>query len=733
MVEGRCDKDYLYYRTPCPWLIIKLLRFCQFYPTCSTTDPKSFDLLFQSIDKIVNNTSVSDSVNKSNADHSILFESISTIITFYSTCPPALRAKSLKLLGKFVSVREPNIRYLGLMSFARLATLHNTPETIKHIQQYIPTVTCSLKDADVSVRRRALDLMFVITDETNVKDVIKSLLTYLPTCDDRLREQMVLKMAVLTEKHSTDKVFYVDTVLKLISLAGDQVPDSVWHRVIVIVTNGQQTDLPKYVAQAMFDIVSSKSAHPKAIAVGSYVLGEFGFLIAEEPGKSGEVQLSVLHGHWSNVDDTTRAIMLTSFAKMRNLYAETSAAIAGVYDRLITSCNVELQQRSSEYKALAALPPDFVEDVLREMPPFDDSKASKLEISIDQEQEDVHDRNVFSKPTAAATENEQTAPPPPTAITTTQQQPNLLVDFDDQPASEAKQTASAGPDSLLDVMSSPSVPAPPALPIAAPPPPPSSSFDAQPAPPLPASLQRAVSVSFARLITQATQAVLFQDAVVKVDLKHEYRGTQGRVMLLLTNVSPEPIEKLKFSLPDAPGLRTSVTEDDRSDSLIEPSKGRKVQIMVEATSSSFEPPNFILSYSSRVGPGGVVSYPLKLPVTCASFTSPLSLDKSTFMSRWNQLPQTESRSIVTCGSEVTQEKMSLVRSVLASLNLSQCPSLDSSTTFSGSGSYRSTSGPQGVLARVESSGNRIRVTIRATKKDTAEEMRKVVSAACGAF
>ena len=63
MVEGRCDKDYLYYRTPCPWLIIKLLRFCQFYPTCSTTDPKSFDLLFQSIDKIVNNTSVSDSVN----------------------------------------------------------------------------------------------------------------------------------------------------------------------------------------------------------------------------------------------------------------------------------------------------------------------------------------------------------------------------------------------------------------------------------------------------------------------------------------------------------------------------------------------------------------------------------------------------------------------------------------------------------------------------------------------
>ena len=51
---------------------------------------------------------------------------------------------------------------------------------------------------------------------------------------------MVLKIAILAEKYATDLRWYVDTIIKLISIAGDFVSDSIWHRVVQIVTNHPQ-------------------------------------------------------------------------------------------------------------------------------------------------------------------------------------------------------------------------------------------------------------------------------------------------------------------------------------------------------------------------------------------------------------------------------------------------------------------------------------------------------------
>lgn len=34
VVENACAPDYFYYKVPCPWLQIKLLRLMQYYPPC---------------------------------------------------------------------------------------------------------------------------------------------------------------------------------------------------------------------------------------------------------------------------------------------------------------------------------------------------------------------------------------------------------------------------------------------------------------------------------------------------------------------------------------------------------------------------------------------------------------------------------------------------------------------------------------------------------------------------
>jgi AP-2 complex subunit alpha len=116
------------------------------------------------------------------------------------------------------------------------------------------------------------------------------------------------------------------------------------------------------------------------VRIAAYVLGEFGFLIAERPGMSGEEQFRILHQHWATSDAQTRAILISTYAKLANLYEECRPLVAPVFARCRNSVDVEIQQRSAEYASMReAFSPEAVEDLLREMPPFEDRRQSALE------------------------------------------------------------------------------------------------------------------------------------------------------------------------------------------------------------------------------------------------------------------------------------------------------------------------------------------------------------------
>jgi len=112
--------------------------------------------------KIVNNTEVTKNVNKNNSDHAILFEAINLIIHYKNAAYEVLRKDIVTLLGKFIEVKEPNIRYLALESMAKLSGVKLSGSLLK---QHLPTILISLRDPDISIRRRALDLMFCLCDQ----------------------------------------------------------------------------------------------------------------------------------------------------------------------------------------------------------------------------------------------------------------------------------------------------------------------------------------------------------------------------------------------------------------------------------------------------------------------------------------------------------------------------------------------------------------------------------------
>lgn len=111
-------------------------------------------------------------------------------------------------------------------------------------------------ERDVSVRQRAADLLYAMCDRTNAQAIVSEMLAYLETADYSIREEMVLKVAVLAEKYALDYTWYVDTILQLIRVAGDYVSDEVWHRVVQIVVNRE--DVQGYAAKTVFEVSCSR-------------------------------------------------------------------------------------------------------------------------------------------------------------------------------------------------------------------------------------------------------------------------------------------------------------------------------------------------------------------------------------------------------------------------------------------------------------------------------------------
>ena len=166
---------------------------------------------------------------------------------------------------------------------AHLAACSSSLEPVKKHQD---TIILSLKDRDISVRRRALDLLYSMCDTTNAKVIVGELVRYLQVADYNLREEMVLKIAILTERFATEVgikmttsmsllineqyEWYVDTILQLISAAGDHVGAEVWYRVVQLVTNNE--DLQSYAAAAVFQHLRGATCHETMIKVGGAAL-----------------------------------------------------------------------------------------------------------------------------------------------------------------------------------------------------------------------------------------------------------------------------------------------------------------------------------------------------------------------------------------------------------------------------------------------------------------------------
>ncbi|KFZ14559.1 hypothetical protein V501_03165 [Pseudogymnoascus sp. VKM F-4519 (FW-2642)] len=617
LVDNEYQPDYLYYKVPCPWIQVKMLRLLQYFPPSDDTHVR--ELLRESLQKILNLAlEMPKNVQQNNAQNAVLFEAINLII--HLDTEHALMKQISSRLGRFIQSRETNVRYLGLEAMTHLAA---RAETLDPIKQHQDIIIGSLKDRDISVRRKGLDLLYSMCDASNAQPIVGELLKFLQNADFAIREEMVLKIAILTEKYATDVQWYVDISLRLIAMAGDHVSDEVWHRVIQIVTNNEELQI--YAAQNTLQYVNAEHCHETLVKIGAYILGEFGHLIAEDKNCSPIEQFLALQGKLQGSSSSTRAIILSSFIKFVNLFPEIKPQLLQVFRVYSHTLDSELQQRACEYLTIACLPTDdLLRTICDEMPPFPERESALLS-RLHQKHAGTSDKRtwVIGGKDANADARELNLA----------KNPGLKRAFSNQtvPLSDKTSPSIPGPDGSLasptgvhDLAGLDMRNLGPAEPKTLKAPNLASA----------AHLSPDWEVGYQRLLLK-NEGVLYEDRQIQVGFRAEFRGQAACVILYFSNKASSAISSFTTTLDVPAEDKAKLTYDVKGlpDATLNEGAQAQQMIMFEARAPFSKPPTMRISYLA----GALQALTLALPLTVHKFMESAALSSEDFFRRWKQI------------------------------------------------------------------------------------------------
>uniref|UniRef100_A0A671YCA3 AP-2 complex subunit alpha n=1 Tax=Sparus aurata TaxID=8175 RepID=A0A671YCA3_SPAAU len=643
-------QDYTYYFVPAPWLSCKLLRLLQCYPPPEDGAVKG--RLVECLETILNKAQEppkSKKVQHSNAKNAILFEAISLIIHYDSE--PNLLVRACNQLGQFLQHRETNLRYLALESMCTLASSEFSHEAVK---THIETVINALKtERDVSVRQRAADLLYAMCDRSNAKQIVAEMLSYLETADYSIREEMVLKVAILAEKYAVDYSWYVDTILNLIRIAGDYVSEEVWYRVIQIVIN--RDDVQGYAAKTVFEALQAPACHENMVKVGGYILGEFGNLIAGDPRSSPLVQFNLLHSKFHLCSVPTRALLLSAYIKFINLFPETKATIQEVLrcDSQIRNSDVELQQRAVEYLKLSSIAStDVLATVLEEMPPFPERESSILAklkkkkgpgaVSVTELEDSKREGGELN---GGGDRGQDTATMAASNASTPSPSADLLGIRSTAPLGAAP--ASAG-SLLVDVFSEAGPTAPSAAVN-------DDGFLRDLEQPTETSDSLLVEGSGDLEFVCKNNGVLFENQLLQIGIKSEYRQNLGRMYLFYGNKTSVQFASFTTTVSCPGELQSQLNVQTKPvEPLVEGGAQIQQVLNIECLTDFSDAP--LLNIKFRYG-GALQNLTLKLPVTINKFFQPTEMTSHDFFQRWKQLsqPQQEAQKIFKANNSMDTE------------------------------------------------------------------------------
>ncbi|KAL2135360.1 hypothetical protein VTI74DRAFT_8886 [Chaetomium olivicolor] len=356
-----------------PFLQVKILRLLR---VLARGDAQVTEQINDILAQVATNTDPSKNVG-----NSILYEAVRTILDIEADS--GLRVLGVNILGKFLTNKDNNIRYVALNTLVKVVAIDTNA-----VQRHRNTILECLRDPDISIRRRALDLSFTLINESNVRVLIRELLAFLEVADNEFKPTMTTQIGVAADRYAPNKRWHFDTMLRVVTLAGNYVKEPILSSFIRLIAT--TPELQTYAVQKLYANLKKDITQESLTQAGAWCIGEYGDALLrggqyEEEELVQEVKEHEIIDLFSTIlnssyaTQVTTEYLITALVKLTTRLSDAAQIerVRRILQTHQTSLDVEVQQRAVEFGNLFAYD-QIRRGVLEKMPPPQIKEESRV-------------------------------------------------------------------------------------------------------------------------------------------------------------------------------------------------------------------------------------------------------------------------------------------------------------------------------------------------------------------
>ncbi|MCQ2964875.1 MAG: AP-1 complex subunit gamma [archaeon] len=332
-----------------PFLQVRILEVLSYFGRSSSKENQELEELLNSIPSNTDTT-------RKNTGNSVLYELVRCIFSYESS--KSLKGLGGSILGQFLANKDNNYKYLALNTLNDIAKID-----IETVQKHKNVILEFLKDPDIAIKRRSLDLTYLIVNTENIRQIVTETLDFInSTSNVEFKLELTSKIFYSLEKYSPSLKWEIDVLLKMLCLCEDSINDEiVWKITNLILTTKelQQYSMFRYFL-AMQNMLEDSDVE-SLYTVGITILGELFKLIigvstADEEGNTitiTEEQIIDLVTTLDKSSDTSEQLrellMNACFKMIGKLSPESDEKLKKILANESKSFYPEVQERANEY------------------------------------------------------------------------------------------------------------------------------------------------------------------------------------------------------------------------------------------------------------------------------------------------------------------------------------------------------------------------------------------------
>lgn len=370
-----------------PFLQVKVLQLLR---VLGRKDPDASEAMNDILAQVATNTETSKNVG-----NAILYETVLTIMDINSES--GLRVLAVNILGRFLLNNDKNIRYVALNTL-----LKTVQADMNAVQRHRSTIVDCLKDSDVSIKRRAVELCFALINSSNVRTMVKELIFFLDKADPEFKAYTSSNIFSACDRYSPNKRWHIDTMMRVLTAAGNYVPDDSVSSLIQMIS--ETGALQAYIVQQLYKAFKEDINQQPLAQVSLWCIGEYGdYLVAgavdeEEPIQCSEDDILDLTESVMNATSSLQVTKEYAILAMVKLSARFSTHALERIKKIVIpygqSMDMELQQRSVEFGALINTYNHMRAGLLERMPPMERKDADKMHNNGELTEEQLESREI---------------------------------------------------------------------------------------------------------------------------------------------------------------------------------------------------------------------------------------------------------------------------------------------------------------------------------------------------